>query len=284
MKTLQRTLLLSLGILALAGQSPLHGNDGNASANATSFSESGGSSSSHSESSSKRVVIINGKKVVDESTHTINGKETKPKGGEAQGEGKPWLGIRAEEASSALRAQLGLEDNEGVVVADVVSDGPAEKAGLLVNDILLKCEGKRVGSPRELEEALNGRVAGDVVLVEYLRRGQLGEAEVRLENRRAGNGIPQNLNAQEQVDDMMKRMREMMEKQGVGGGAVMKIEGAGADLGNLLPNGGGGSIKIEVSGDNIQDLDAILDNPNIPDDFKKMVRDMMKRMQEFKAN
>ena len=283
MKTLSTTLLLPLGLFALVGQSPLYGTDSNATATATASGESSGSGSSHSESSSRRVVVINGKTVVDESTHTINGKDTKPKGGEAQGEGKPWLGIRAEEASSALRAQLGLEDNEGVVVADVVEDGPAEKAGLMVNDILLKCEGKPVGSPRELEEALAGRTAGDVVVVEYLRRGQLGEAEVRLENRPAGNGNPQNLNAQEQVDDMMKRMREMMEKQGVGGGAVMKIEGAGADLDKLLPNGGGGSIKIEVSGDNIQDLDAILDNPNIPDDFKRMVRDMMKRMEQFRA-
>ena len=284
MKTRSRTLPLPLGLLALLGQSLLFGNDGNASATATAFGESSGSNSSHSELSTKRVVVINGKTVVDESTHTINGKDTKPKGGEAQGEGQPWLGLRVEEASSALRAQLGLEENEGVVVADVVADGPADKAGLSVNDIVLKCGGKQVGSPKDLEDALGGRLAGEEVVVEYLRRGELGDAEVRLENRPAGNGNLQNLNAQEQVDEMMKRMREMMEKQAAGGGARMQIEGAGADLGNLLPDGGGGSIKIEVRGDNIQDLDAILDNPNMPDDFKRMVRDMMKRVEQFRAD
>lgn len=288
MTTILKTLLLPILILPLICLSPIYGNDaegrtfGNiADADATGFAESGGSGSSHSETSTKRVVIINGETVVNESTHTINGDNVDE--GEEGPQDKPWLGLRTEEASPALRAQLSLSEDEGIVIADVVKDGPADKAGLRVNDILLKFEGKPLGSPKDLEDALNGRRVGEVVTIEYLRRGRHGEADAKLEKKPGPNGNNPDPKTQEQLEDMVNRMREMMKQRAAGGGPRIEIEGVGANLENRLPNGGGGSIKIEVNGDNIQDLDAILDNPNLPEDFKRTVRDMKRRMQQFGA-
>ena len=83
----------------------------------------------------------------------------------------------------------------------------------------------------------------------------------------------------------MDRMREMMKRNGVGGGgANIRIEGANGDSNQSRPNGGSHSVQIQVNGDNSQDLDAILDNPNLPEEFKRMVRDMQKRMQQFGAD
>ena len=49
---------------------------------------------------------------------------------------------------------------------------------------------------------------------------------------------------------------------------------------------GPGKIEIEIDSD-VQDLDigngldAVLDNPNVPEEFKKTVREMKKQMEEF---
>src|SRR5262245_57613546 len=44
--------------------------------------------------------------------------------------GKYWIGVECRDASPKLRAQLGLKDDEGLVVMHVAEDSPAAKAGL----------------------------------------------------------------------------------------------------------------------------------------------------------
>jgi hypothetical protein len=51
-------------------------------------------------------------------------------------DGKYWLGLSCAPVDETLRAQLGLEAGGGLVVRQVVEDGPAEKAGFQVHDII----------------------------------------------------------------------------------------------------------------------------------------------------
>lgn len=291
MKTTKLKILIVPCLLAaLAGFTPLFAQNAErkvgADANGSTSAQGGGSSSSSSSSSfsetrSKKVVIINGKTVVDESTHTVNGDEVNQGEDDPEGDKRPWLGLRAEAASSALRAQLGLDEEEGIVVVDVVQDGPADQADLRVNDILLKLEGKPLGSPEDLENALEERFVGQTVTVEYLRRGVRGEVDVTLEKNPARDGDGNDPGNQEQMEELLERMRKMMKQEGAGGGARIQIEDVDGRGGNFRQNDGNGSFKIEVNGNNAQDLDAILDNPNLPEEFKRTVRDMQKRMEQF---
>ena len=58
------------------------------------------------------------------------------------------LGATLEQADRAVRAQLGLPDDRGLVVWSLAPDGPAARAGLQVNDILLTLDGKPLDRPR----------------------------------------------------------------------------------------------------------------------------------------
>src|SRR4029078_13353812 len=65
---------------------------------------------------------------------------------------------------NALRAQLELPDNQGLVVANVVPNSPAAKAGLKQHDILLK------GNSKELRE---NKDLIDLVMSEGAKKGQI---------------------------------------------------------------------------------------------------------------
>jgi membrane-associated protease RseP (regulator of RpoE activity) len=60
-----------------------------------------------------------------------------------------WGGMRLNKADANLRQQLGLDENEGLVVAGVDPNSPADKAGVKANDVLVKINDKSVPSEYE---------------------------------------------------------------------------------------------------------------------------------------
>src|SRR5688572_20332695 len=60
---------------------------------------------------------------------------------EEEGKERTWLGVGLAEPDEALISQLGLKDGAGLLVTYVAKDSPADKAGLLKNDVLLEMEG-----------------------------------------------------------------------------------------------------------------------------------------------
>jgi hypothetical protein len=68
--------------------------------------------------------------------------ETPP--GQAPVPGGRELGVKVQDVGETLRDQLGLKENEGVLVTEVKPSSAAEKAGLKEHDILLQLEGKAV--------------------------------------------------------------------------------------------------------------------------------------------
>jgi membrane-associated protease RseP (regulator of RpoE activity) len=54
------------------------------------------------------------------------------------------IGVTLAQADDVLRSQLRLADGEGLVITDVVADGPAAKSGIRKHDVLVKLDGKRL--------------------------------------------------------------------------------------------------------------------------------------------
>lgn len=71
--------------------------------------------------------------------------------------GRPRLGIDAEDLSGQFGSYFGAPDGEGVLVREVNSGSPAEKAGLKSGDVITSLNGDRVRSLGDLREKLAGK-------------------------------------------------------------------------------------------------------------------------------
>jgi membrane-associated protease RseP (regulator of RpoE activity) len=60
--------------------------------------------------------------------------------------GKHWIGVEIHDVSPALRAQLNLAENRGVLIGRVLPDSPASKAGIKQYDILLAIGDQKIAS------------------------------------------------------------------------------------------------------------------------------------------
>jgi S1-C subfamily serine protease len=81
------------------------------------------------------------------------------------------IGVTLSPADDTLRAQLRLASGEGLVVTDIVADGPAAKAGVKKHDVLILLDGKRLTTV----EAINSQVQSikdRKVTVVFIRGGQ----------------------------------------------------------------------------------------------------------------
>ena len=65
-----------------------------------------------------------------------------------------WLGVSVQPLTPELAKSFGIKDDKGVLIADVVQDSPAHKAGLQAGDILLEFNGKRIEAPADLQRAV----------------------------------------------------------------------------------------------------------------------------------
>jgi S1-C subfamily serine protease len=79
-----------------------------------------------------------------------------------------WLGVKGTEAP----------DGGGVVIADVIVDGPAAQAGLTAGDVVRRIDGHPIASMSQLRVALRRKHPGDPVRVVFDRNGRRHEAPV----------------------------------------------------------------------------------------------------------
>ena len=68
-----------------------------------------------------------------------------------------WLGVYCTQPSPTLRAHLGLEKRQGLVVRDVLDNGPASEAGIHEHDVILNFGKTGVGNVSELVRAIDKR-------------------------------------------------------------------------------------------------------------------------------
>jgi serine protease Do len=73
------------------------------------------------------------------------------------GGGQPRLGIDAEDLSGQLGTFFGAPEGEGVLVRDVNSGSPAEKAGVKAGDVITSLNGERIRTVGELREKLSAK-------------------------------------------------------------------------------------------------------------------------------
>jgi serine protease Do len=82
------------------------------------------------------------------------------------------IGASLQDITPDLAAGLSLKRQQGVIVADTAPDGPAQKAGLQIQDILLTIEGREIGNVPLAQMIISTRPPGSIVKVTVLRGSQ----------------------------------------------------------------------------------------------------------------
>jgi S1-C subfamily serine protease len=84
----------------------------------------------------------------------------------------PWLGIRMQPLTEALRHSYGVPEGQGVLIADIDSQSPAAGIDLRAGDVLLRIDRKAIRSPSDGFRALGFFEPGQSVELEAMRAGE----------------------------------------------------------------------------------------------------------------
>jgi len=99
---------------------------------------------------------------------------------------RPYIGVWLEPMNETLAARFNI-DNSGVLVANVIPGGPAEKAGLRVNDVIISLNDKSIKDYEGLQDFLRTREVGETITVKVIRSGSTLSIPVTLAEKPQGS-------------------------------------------------------------------------------------------------
>jgi hypothetical protein len=192
------------------------------------------------------VTVVDGVKTTVTETTDAEGNTTRKESNDSATKKAvvPWIGLRVGEIPQILRDQLDLSKDEGLVVELVAQDSPASRAEIRAGDLLLALGESSLSSSKQLSEELLKRKIGEEIKITIMRKAKRIPVQVELEEspKKAQLKIPSDL-----LDGFEK-------------GAVESVD--------LEVNGGG--------------IESVLENPDLPEEFKQSIREMRKALREFK--
>src|SRR6266550_8418551 len=93
---------------------------------------------------------------------------------------RPFIGVSVQPValSASLVKQHGLADAGGLLILSIAESSPAEKAGILLGDVLLEADGQSLSRPDDLLDALSGVASNAAVSLKILRGGTIKTVSV----------------------------------------------------------------------------------------------------------
>jgi Do/DeqQ family serine protease len=125
-----------------------------------------------------------------------------------------WLGVSIQPITPELAKQFNVKEENGALVADVVEDGPAEKAGIQRGDVIVDYDGKAVVDPGTLRNMVAATSPGKDVSLKVVRDGKPRTIKVVISELPASmqkvSGAYDNLLNGIQVQDLSPDMRRQL--------------------------------------------------------------------------
>jgi S1-C subfamily serine protease len=94
-----------------------------------------------------------------------------------------YLGVSLQPVRISEQHSAEIGQDTGLMVVSAESGGPAEKAGVLQGDVLVKIDGGRLTNMDQLFFALGDEQIGQTLTLEVLRAGKPAEMQVRIGER-----------------------------------------------------------------------------------------------------
>jgi serine protease Do len=91
-----------------------------------------------------------------------------------------WLGVSIQDITPELVKSFGLKEKKGALVADVVKDGPADKAGIERGDVIVEFDGKEISESKDLPRIVAAVPVGKNVTVKLLKNGKTINKDVKI--------------------------------------------------------------------------------------------------------
>ena len=82
-----------------------------------------------------------------------------------------WLGVGIQSVTPEIAASIGMKEPKGAIIANIVDDGPAAKAGFQAGDIVIAVDGKPVQDSRDLTRRVASLPAGSKASFSVIRNG-----------------------------------------------------------------------------------------------------------------
>jgi len=105
-----------------------------------------------------------------------------------------WLGIEAQDLTPQLAETFGAGSTRGVLIAGILSDGPADKAGLLPGDVVTSINDAAVADSTAAMKTISDEHPGSVIRLGGIREGKAFNLMATVSERpgKAHNGAPRN--------------------------------------------------------------------------------------------
>lgn len=104
-------------------------------------------------------------------------------------ESRNYIGVSLEELTDELSRHFGVREGRGLLVSKFSEDSPAEKAGLKVGDVIVKADGVKVETIKELSGLIQDKKNGEKIKIEFLRDKKAMSVDVEVKEEERG-GFP----------------------------------------------------------------------------------------------